>query len=438
MKRLPAMPATCLPASAPACASVTTAPAARTGASVTRVAVAAGLAAVACASLLAIRSQPISTISTSHGVPGPWKLVSDITHTSWQGTAPRTLQDGDSLSCPTVSTCYARVAPSPPGSVSAPVQIEVTHDAGASWQEATLPGDITQASGLFGSIDCLDANTCLTLGANAAGDYLLVVTTDGGKTWQAMPGPSEQASAHAVSAMSCSTVESCVVVGAFAVGTAEAGTSAAEITADGGQTWTQAAMPAEFSPYTLQCLAGDECITAGLGGDPKVQVQPGAAYSTDGGYTWTLAAVPAAGSPVTSMSCGNDEDCLAMTLTGVALATTDGGQAWTEATSGGLSPASLLRLSCATGPYCWGAGALAPAVPESGLPGIVTRGLRQDGQLPRPVLAVTSDQGRSWRTTRLASDLGISAVPDVSCPSTTTCFGLAVGERGFVFLSNEH
>jgi len=369
---------------------------------------------------IALQARQGRTSRALGGQPSSWRLVSDVGQL-WQASAPGSLQSGVELACPTVSTCLARVMPAPGGPVSGPIQIEVTHDGGATWQRSTLPSDITQASGQFGAIDCVDANTCLTLAANSSDDYVLVETTDGGATWEELPGPPELATAFAVSAISCTSATACVLIGGFAVGTPEVGSNAAEITTDGGLTWTQSDMPSESG--VLQCFADGRCITA-------------SSYSIDGGLTWTAAQLPPtqlpapgtivpAGGVVWSMSCGDSDDCVALTFIGNVLSTTDGGLSWDLQTPSG--PGSGLAVTCASGAGCWAAGATEPG-PGATWP-------TQLGSPTEPVLDSTVDQGSSWQPAELPSGLDISAVGEASCPTATACYAIASGTNGLVLLS---
>jgi photosystem II stability/assembly factor-like uncharacterized protein len=356
----------------------------------------------------------------THAERPSWRLVSDLGQ-AWQVSQPPTLHDGVSLTCPTESTCYARVFPPPgPGGVNSTLSIEVTHDGGTTWQPSDLPADVTQDSGQFGPIECVSEDTCMTLVSTTSWNYEIAETTDGGQSWTTMAGPAPLSTQFGVvGGLSCTSSTSCVLIGSYAVGTTQAGRWDAEVTTNGGQNWTAVPMPASLGA-TVQCFTGGSCITPG-------------AYSTNGGLSWSQASMPPGVHGAWSMSCGDSSHCVASGLGSMGtqvIVTTDGGQTWTRALARGLPPGALVTVTCTTGTWCWGSGATLltlGTVPTAG------------GRPPqsRPVLQSTNNQGQTWLGAQLPAGAGITAVGNVSCSSSSSCYAIAQSHSGLVLLSYE-
>lgn len=377
-----------------------------------------------------------------------WKLVSEINQSSWQEPPTSGFQSGLALTCPTTSTCY--VEDSPP-SGGRPEQVEFTHDGGATWQQATLPAALNMPTGgvncattgscltgklalPLGGLDCVNANTCVSFaespGSNAwpppAGDYVFVTTDDGGQTWTALPAPAPLPRGFVFSDVSCTTPTSCVAVGA-APGPSTF-TSRSMVTTDGGRSWAQSELPDGFVAIGVRCFVSGSCLATGWTGPESAQGT--ALYSPNGGSTWMPATMPTDTERLGFVSCGDPSDCL-VTATrpsasspDVLLVTTNGGMSWTTVVSQGQPRPVVMGVSCSTSSYCWVSGAV------TGIADAQAQGF----------LAMTKNQGQSWQTAALSPSLGISAVPAISCPDSTTCFALGYrpGESGqgdFVILS---
>lgn len=301
--------------------------------------------------------------SGPHAVKAPsWKLVGDVSQGSWQLTPAAGYVPGVELSCPVASTCYLEEVEQ---SSQRPAQVEITHDGGATWRQATLPRDFAPVTALA----CVDANDCSVLGQDGAGTDEFATTDDGGQTWTSFPIQFPISPSLALSALSCVTATSCVVVGS--VDGQSLGASYAVATIDGGSSWTESELSARFVPVGIHCFSAGSCIATGFEQQASSGASPGAAlYSTDGGSTWSSATLPAGIGPVTSIWCSTASDCLA-TARGNAteqlaagagvLVTTDAGQSWTAAAAEGLPPSLLTSIACATSSSCWMAGVVPPA-----------------------------------------------------------------------------
>jgi photosystem II stability/assembly factor-like uncharacterized protein len=354
------------------------------------------------------------------GVRAPtWRLVGDIT-SSWRTLSGLGYQPGLSLACPSTTTCYAdNLQSSAPGTYG---EIEVTHDGGNTWQQSNLPVTLSDATALA----CVDADTCATLGIDASGNATFLETTDGGKTWASVPGPSQLTSSMGVTVLACTTAESCIAVASDP--TSQSGTALAFLTSDGGTSWTDSNLPSDFVPRGLQCVSAERCIVSGFYQSPdgSSTTPPGTVlYSTDDGATWTTAAVPPGLGPLSSVSCADSEDCVASYFgddgsASEIVTSTDGGQSWAEASASGLPDALVTGLSCPTASECWAAG-ITRASGASGGSGPIAVHLGGDAQ---GIVASTSDGGQTWQSQQLPQ--GVLIVLDMSCPSDTNCYALAL------------
>jgi photosystem II stability/assembly factor-like uncharacterized protein len=368
-----------------------------------------------------------------------WRLVSDVSQ-AWHVSQPPSFNNALSLSCPTASTCYTRTTL--PGLVRLPsggtfsykIAMEVTHDGGATWRRGDLPADVSLANEQVGPIDCLSEDTCMTLVFSTSWHYEIAETTDGGLTWTTKPGPAAPLATdfEVPGGISCTSTTSCVLIGSYGW-PSEIGQWDAEVTTDGGQTWTQVRMPARAGFPTpeepgVRCFAGGNCITPGD-------------YSTDGGRTWSEGSLPSGILAAWLMSCGDNSHCAGIAVesgTQVVIVTTDGGKTWTQLPGAGLPRnAFLSSLTCATASTCWTAGSTGTLMPHAAnqhqhqhQPLLVT-----GDRPPQPILESTDDQGQTWMAARIPSRYGIIGVGSVSCSATTSCFAIAQSTRGLMFLS---
>jgi photosystem II stability/assembly factor-like uncharacterized protein len=332
-----------------------------------------------------------------------WKLVADIGQPAWQAVASTDLQAG-TLSCPTASTCYAQGWASVFGST----QIEVTHDAGRSWDRWSMPGGFQTATSQ--GLECVGADSCVTLAQNRTGTFVFFVTENGGSSWATLPGPSGLAKDFSFSDISCVTASSCIAIGGFT-----RQPNVALVTNDGWKTWTVSSFSKGVQPFDAQCFAGGECIVTGAGPIRSNHLSGAILYSTDGGASWMSAQLPAGvDATVSSLSCLSSSSCIAVDA-GLAghgnsvLVTADGGRRWTSAGARGIPLAGLMGVTCATSSDCWA-------------PGLTVFGAGSK----QASLYGSSDGGSNWKAAELPAHVDVDSLFGfgISCPDAQTCFAL--------------
>lgn len=371
-------------------------------------------------------------------VPAPkWVLVGDVT-SPWREVPGQDLKSGFSVTCPSVTNCYAEGAG----------ELEVTTDGGKTWRRQPEFKDLFELT----PVSCISASTCAVLSARVSARPVLGITSDGGQawTWQTLPaaitanyspGPKgglvmlKGASAVTVS---CWTAETCVVLTSNLNGP-----GGAFVTRDGGQTWTTSFLPYRYMAAAVQCFTDGRCISTGSNASGTGM----AAYSSNGGSTWKAASVPYYGDtnqfdggssipPWADLSCSSGSSCMAAHAGGYALvATTDGGQSWSKLQVRGLPAGKqLVGLSCPAVSDCWVAGDHLMSFSSGPYTGPGSDVVVFPGTAG--FLASSTNGGKSWSSAELPP--GVQSVEGVSCPSANTCFAMASkspGAASFVLLA---
>lgn len=361
--------------------------------------------------------QPAGTKTT-----GSWRLVSDLTASSWQEVSALGLTASVSLACPSPSTCYADVpaAGQPRGMAGAFHAIEVTTDGGASWVQAALSRTVASGS----EISCWSDVDCAQLGFATDGSPLLVTTSNGGQTWSTSAGPSALSSAFGEVDLSCTGPSTCVAVASDPQDPSVSSISFSST--DRGSTWSEATVGAGFAAGSLECVSASSCVVVGhtLSTGGEGTLPSGAAYFTsDTGATWQQAAVPTGSGQLGAVSC-DGSTCLAGALSSGGggtdlLTSSDGGRTWSGLSSPALDATLVTGLSCDAS-TCWMSGLLGASIVQgaTGLPSI------ELGQSASGTVAMSSDGGQTWQSATLPE--GVLLATDLTCPSSTSCFALGV------------
>ena len=272
--------------------------------------------------------------------------------------APSGTGELGALSCATDRRCWAVgiVGPNADASSVATV-IDATTNGGRTWKAQRVAGGSTpQLSG----VSCPTPTECMAVGSNGAslpGSGVVISTSDAGATWSAAASPQN---ALVVSSVTCASPTDCTAVVSDGTSTWSAHSP------DFGQSWQQQGnLPAGFLPGNdITCIAGGICIDAGYVPTTNGHGQGAVAVSADGGQTWALASVPAGTGVLQSTACLSPSACLAAGTTGTTvsdvvpakgelLRSTDGGHTWVPSSSTSTLPVDdVYGLACPSDDQC--------------------------------------------------------------------------------------
>jgi photosystem II stability/assembly factor-like uncharacterized protein len=350
------------------------------------------------------------------GHPGPTKAPrvlgeSEGTALAVGQPAPSGTSELGALSCATDQRCWAVgiAGPNTAPSVVATV-IDATTNGGRTWKAQRVVGGSTpQLSG----VSCPAATECMAVGSNGAslpGSGVVITTSDAGATWSPAASPQN---ALVVSSVTCASPTDCTAIVSDGTSTWSAHSP------DFGQSWQQEGnLPAGFLPANdVTCIAGGICIDAGYVPTTNGHGQGAVAVSADGGQTWALASVPAGTGVLQSTTCLSASACLAAGTTGTTVSdvvpakgellhSTDGGRTWVPS-SGSLPVDDVYGLACPSGDQCAMVGTTWVGFPAVGKGGV----------------AESTDGGLTFRSSP-TSYVPI-ALTAVACPSVSRC--IAVG-----------
>jgi hypothetical protein len=259
----------------------------------------------------------------------------NATNSTIVGAATLNLGDGtpssggslNAVSCPSASLCVAVGATSTHTGL-----VEISNDAGASFESVALPGGIPSLDG----VTCPDTTHCFAVGGSS-----ILSSDNGGLTWVAT------SAGQNLTGVSCRSDSSCAAVGT-------AGSSGFSfIYTTNGTIWsTSGTIPVAANAMGISCNAST-CMAVGAG----VYV------SADGGNTWGSVGVNGGTGALTGVSCTQGTTtCVAVgpnpagisgPAAGLLAVTTDNGAIWTSGgTNMGLGSSTARQISCVAATYC--------------------------------------------------------------------------------------
>ena len=279
---------------------------------------------------------------------------------------------------------------SPSGDISNSTATPKTSGAASAptfaWRTVLSRNDVQ----LFGAIDCLTLQRCVSGGHTSTTGGMLT-TADGGATWVW----NEIVGSRDVPSLSCPTAQLC-----YAIAQKQDGDSVVLMSSDGGSSWRTVSNPNAPTGFGLiYCTSSVDCIAAGFVG------LQGALWSThDGAMSWRRAVITIASrNEIASLYCSSNVRCWATAVGGAAAATytsTSGGDTWlpTDGVSG--------QVACVAAHRCWSV----------------------DGSSIRS----SSDGGQTWHTQQVPAH--IYFLSSVACLDATDCY--AVGGHDAVRMTS--
>jgi photosystem II stability/assembly factor-like uncharacterized protein len=280
--------------------------------------------------------------------------TTDAGHSWTTHRLPVAVQGVGGISCPTDTHCVTVAY----GANNTSVMLFTTN-AGRTWNSAVLP---TGLEGLDGPVACPSAALCWAPTAvDEALGVGLVTSTDGGRTWAALPG-AELSGYSTDGDITCPTASDCWIGADNSDPSAYGG-----VTEIGGQPTSGTGLPPS-NIEAIACATPLDCFAAGYthqGYGPGTSSPLEVFATTDGGNSWTTQALPATTGAVNAMACPTPSRCWAATDAGM-VTTDDGGTTWTVAA---LPPAvqSLEDVTCPRGPACAAVGFTSSSVVILGL-----------------------------------------------------------------------
>jgi photosystem II stability/assembly factor-like uncharacterized protein len=174
-----------------------------------------------------------------------------------------------------------------PGEAS---RIYKTTDAGATWNEQFVNRD---PDAFFDAMDFWDASHGIAFSDSVKGQFVVLATNDGGKTWSRVPAPGLPAALPNEGAFAASgTNVATMTPNRVWIGTGAASESRVLRSSDRGRTWRVATTPLASGPSAGIFSIAFSSPRTGIivGGDYKVEngAVDNAAVTTDGGATWKL------------------------------------------------------------------------------------------------------------------------------------------------------
>jgi photosystem II stability/assembly factor-like uncharacterized protein len=259
------------------------------------------------------------------------------------------------------------------------------------------PGGSDSGHAGLNNVSCTSTTTCVAVGADAAGSGIAEVSTNGGTSFTSVAVPN---GTKTLSALSCATATSTCV--------ASDGTNVLT-SSDGGNSWSsQHLAPQGVELLGAFCESASQCFVGGMQSSWVLGNHAEVFVSGDGGTTWTQATVPNNVPGVVSFACPSTSTCIGVG-SGVVVSH-DSGQTWNLVPVNGNAN-QLFSISCASAQSCIAVGP--------------NPGGEADPTLPADAV-LTTDGGNTFNAVTLPASS--ASVFEVSCTSSTCLASGAVGQ----------
>jgi hypothetical protein len=371
---------------------------------------------------------------------GTWELADDSLSGTWQqipGGPP-----GTGVTCPSASACYemdkitaAPVENSPLLSVS----FYASTDDGVIWTEYSMPSGFSPTT----SLSCGSDSDC-DAGGTYNGQSVLVSTTNGGHSFTVAPLPS---TVGTLFSLSCSSSQFCGGLASeeaprsaiYHPDTLEYGqpTNATFLsTDDDGSTFTNTAITAGNSLWTLECTSSLDCVALGDQGslsDGTTDWSEGVMESTnDGGNTWASATMPSgfALGPDSVLSCPDAFHC---SVSGQINVPFENPPACATMNHPSNSPTSLPVTagapSAAIEPIVQFESSLITSANLHAIPNTEGFGCSWPPENSVSDIMSTTDGGNTWTPEQLPASVPAPNLYGLSCPTDNECWASGYDEN---------
>ncbi len=169
-------------------------------------------------------------------------------------------------------------------------RIYKTMDAGATW---TLQFKNTEAQAFYDAMSFWDAEHGIVIGDSLGGEFCILITDDGGGTWNRIPAQSLPAALPNEGAFAASGTNIAVLGSSQAwIGTGGAAKSRVLRTSDRGRTWKIADAPlkagASAGIFSIDFRDARHGVIVGGDYSKEGEAADNLAVTNDGGITWSL------------------------------------------------------------------------------------------------------------------------------------------------------